>query len=59
MARIFSWFREYDLQRKKSMQESCTRKEEMRRQERMNTMADLTRTHQIKGQNGRDQMVGT
>ena len=42
-ARIFSWFREYDLQRKESMQERKTEEEEIRRQQRMKTMADMTR----------------
>ena len=33
-ARIFSWFREYDLQCKQGMQESQTKREEMRQQQK-------------------------
>ena len=42
-ARIFSWFGEYELQRKKGMKESQTEKEEMRQQQRMKVMMDMTR----------------
>ena len=49
-AKIFSWFREYDLQRKKGMRESQMEKAEMR-QERMKVMTDTSRNNQIKRQN--------
>ena len=51
--RIFSWFREYELQRKQGMQESQTEKEEIRQQQRMTVMTDVT--SKIKRQDGHEQ----
>ena len=48
-AKIVSWFREYDLQRKQGTQESQTKQEEMRQQQRMKVMTDLTRHNNSKG----------
>ena len=41
LARIFSWFKEYDLLRKQGMQESQTGKEKMRQQHRMTVMTHM------------------
>ena len=41
-ARIFPCFRECDLQRKQSMQESQKEKDEMRQQQRMKVMTEWT-----------------
>ena len=41
-ARICSWFREYNLQRVQSMQEGSTEEEEMKQQQRMKVMKDMT-----------------
>ena len=48
-ARIFSWFREYSLQRRKRSQESKPQEEDRRQQQRMKTMADTTRKIKAKG----------
>ena len=48
-ARIFSWIREYNLQRKRSMQEGSTEEEEMNQQQRMKAMKDMTRKTKAKG----------
>ena len=50
--RIFLWFRGYELQRRKGMQESQTEKEEMRQQQRMKIMTDMIRTIKSKGRMG-------
>ena len=42
-ARIFLWFKKYDLQRRQGMKESQTEKDEMRQQQRMKTRSDMTR----------------
>ena len=42
-ARIFALFREYNLQRRQSMHGDSTEEEEMRRQQRMKVMKDMTR----------------
>ena len=42
-ARIFSWFREYNLQRAHCMKEDSTEEEEMKQQQRMNVIQDMTR----------------
>ena len=42
-ARILSWFREYNLQREQGMQEGWTEEEEMKQQQRMKVMKDVTR----------------
>ena len=42
-ARFFALFREYNLQRLPSMQEDSTEGEEMRRQQRMKVMKDMTK----------------
>ena len=42
-ARIFALFREYNLQRRQSMHEDSTDQEEMRRQQRMKVMKDMTK----------------
>ena len=41
--KIAGWFRVYELQRRKGMQESQTEKEEMRQQQRMKIRTDMTR----------------
>ena len=56
-ARIFSRLREYFLQRKQGMQESQTEKEEMRQQQRMKIMKDMTNKIRSKGKHGREQHV--
>ena len=43
LGKIFSWFREYILQRKQGMQEGHTEKEEMRQQQRGKVMKDMTK----------------
>ena len=48
-ARIFSWFREYGLQRKQGMKECQTEKEEMRQLQRMKVMTDMTKNITSKG----------
>ena len=48
---------EYNMQRRKSMQESQTEEEEMQQQERMKTMSDMTRMIRAKKQNGREQQL--
>ena len=48
-AKTFLWFREYDLQRKKGMQESRPEKEEMRQQQRMKIMTDMARKNKSRG----------
>ena len=47
--RVFSWFRDYDVQRKQGMQKSLTEKVEMRQQQRMKVMTDLTNEIKSKG----------
>ena len=42
-ARIFTLFREHNLQRLQSKQEDSTEEEEMKRQQRMKVMKDMTR----------------
>ena len=41
-ARIFSWFKEHTLQRIQSMQEGPTEEEEMKQQQRMKIMKEMT-----------------
>ena len=48
-ARIFALFREYKLQRLQSMHEDSTDEEEMKRQQRMNVMKDMTKVIISKG----------
>ena len=48
-ARIFSLFREYNLQRVQSIHEDSTEGEEMKRQERMKVMKDMTKQIRSKG----------
>ena len=48
-ARIFSLFREYNLQRRQSKQEESTEEEEMKQQQRMVIMKDLIRKIRSKG----------
>ena len=48
-AKIFSWFREYDLQRKQGMQESRTEKEEMKQLQRMKVITEMTKNITSKG----------
>ena len=48
-ARIFSCFKEYNLQRKQGMHEGQTEKEEMRQQQRMRVMKDMTKKIRAKG----------
>ena len=48
-ARIFALFREYNLQRLQSMHEESTEGEEMKRQERMKIMKDITKKIGSKG----------
>ena len=48
-AKTFWWFRDYDLQRKQGMQESLTEKEEVRQQQRMKVVTDLTNKIKSKG----------
>ena len=48
-ARIFSLFREYELQRRKGMQESQNEKEEMRQQQVIKIMTDMRRMIKSKG----------
>ena len=48
-AGIFSCFREHDLQRKKGMRECETEEEEMRQQQRMKIMTDMTRESKFLG----------
>ena len=56
-ARIFVWFREYDLQGRQGMQESQTEEVEMRQQQRMNVMTEIDKENQVKGLNGRKQQL--
>ena len=42
-ARTIALFREYNLQRRQSMHENSTEEEEMRRQQRMKVMKDMTK----------------
>ena len=49
-ARIFALFREYNLQRRQSMHEDSTEKEEMRRQQRKKVMKDMMKKIRLKGQ---------
>ena len=46
---IFSWFREYNLQRKPGIQEGSTEEEEMKQQQRMKVMKDMGRKIRAKG----------
>ena len=48
-ARIFVWFREYDLQGWQGMQESQTEEVDMRQQQRMNVMTEMTKKIRSKG----------
>ena len=48
-ARIFSWLRKWNLQRKQDMQEGSTQEEEMKQQQRMKVMKDTTRQIRAKG----------
>ena len=48
-ARIFSFFREYNLQRLQSKQEELTEEEEMKQQQRMAIMNDLIKKVRSKG----------
>ena len=48
-ARIFSLFREYNLQRLQSKQEESTEEEEMKQQQRMAIMKDLIKNIRSKG----------
>ena len=58
-ARIFSLFREYNLQRLQSKQEESTEEEEMKQRQRMAIMKDLIWKIKSKGRMGRPkQMVG-
>ena len=50
-ARIFSLFREYNLQRRQSKQEESTEEEEMKQQQRMVIMKDLIKENQIRRKN--------
>ena len=47
-ARIFSWFREYNLELKQGMQEGSTEEEEMKQQKSMNVIKDMTRKSEQK-----------
>ena len=49
---FFPWFREYNLQRKQSMQLGSTEKEEMKQQQRMKAMRDMIRKIKAKGRLG-------
>ena len=48
-ARIFSWFREYNLQRKQGLQEGQTGKEEMRQRQRMKVTKEMLRKIRANG----------
>ena len=56
-ARIFSWFREYDLQRKQGVQESQTEKKEMRQQQRNESHERYDKEHPVEGQNGDSELL--
>ena len=51
-ARNFPLFREHNLQRRQSMHEDSTAEEEMRRQQRMKVMKDMTRKIGMDAENG-------
>ena len=48
---------ECNLQRKQSMQESQTEWDEMRQQQRMEVMRDMTEKKKIEGKKGREQQL--
>ena len=48
-ARFFAWFTEHNLQRLKSMHEDSTEGEEMKRQQRIEIMKDMTKKIRSKG----------
>ena len=48
-ARIFAWFREYKLQRIQSMKVGSTEEEEMKQQQTMKVIKDMTRKIKAKG----------
>ena len=56
-ARIFSWFREYDLQRKKGVKESQTEKEDVRQQQKGEGHDRYDNKNQIRRQSGRKQQL--
>ena len=56
LARIFSWFREYRLQRNKSMKVGET-DEGIEQQQSVKFMEDMMRKIKDKGQNGREQQL--
>ena len=54
---IFSWFREYDLQRKQGVHGSQTEKKEMRQHQRHESRERYDKEHQVEGQNGDSELL--